>query len=75
MKIAIVGFGVVGSGAYEAAQSVKGLEVAAILNKGVAKGYEHIAGLFRNSIDDIVNDPEIDLLLRLSEEWICQENM
>ena len=63
MKIAIVGFGVVGSGAYEAAQSVKGLEVAAILNKGVAKGYEHIADLFRNSIDDIVNDPEIDLVV------------
>ncbi|MDD6096687.1 MAG: homoserine dehydrogenase [Firmicutes bacterium] len=63
MKIAIVGFGVVGSGAYEASRSVDNLEVTAVLNRGVAPGYEYMADLFKDSIDDIVNDPEIELVV------------
>lgn len=63
MKIAIIGFGVVGSGAYETAKSVADLEVTAILSRHIRAGYEDIAHIFKKSIDDIVTDPEIELVI------------
>lgn len=63
MKIAIIGFGVVGSGAYETSRSVDGIEVAAILTQAFRPEYEYLKGIMVNSIDDIVNNPEIELVI------------
>ena len=46
MKIAIMGFGTVGSGAYESAGAEGGIEVVKILDRTVRKGYEHLSDRF-----------------------------
>ena len=46
MKIAIMGFGTVGSGAYESALAEGGIEVVKILDRCVRKGYEHLTDRF-----------------------------
>ena len=63
MKIAIMGFGTVGSGAYDVALAAEGIEVVKILDLAVRKGYEHLADIFTTDINDIVNDPEIELVV------------
>lgn len=59
MKVAILGFGTVGSGAYETIQSAAGIEVTRILDRRKTPGFEDI---LTENIDDILNDPEIDLV-------------
>ena len=59
MKIAILGFGTVGSGAYEAAKSASGIEVKKILDIRELPGYED---LITSDINDILDDPEIGLV-------------
>ena len=63
MKIAIMGFGTVGSGAYDVAQAAGGIEVVRILDLVVRKGYEHIADKFTKDLSDITGDPEIELVI------------
>lgn len=63
MKIAIMGFGTVGSGAYESARAEGGIEVVKILDRYVRKGYEHLSDIFTSNIDDITGDPEIELVV------------
>lgn len=63
MKIAILGFGTVGSGAYEEAKIAGGIEVVRILARHGREGYEHLNDIITGSIDDIVNDPEIELVV------------
>ena len=63
MKIAIMGFGTVGSGAYDVALAAKGIEVKKILSRRVREGYEHIADKFTTNLEDIINDPEIELVI------------
>lgn len=63
MKIAIMGFGVVGSGAYEVAKSAEDLEVVRILSRKVRAGYEDIADIFTTELKDITEDSEIDLVI------------
>ncbi|MEG1547660.1 MAG: homoserine dehydrogenase [Clostridia bacterium] len=58
MKMAILGFGVVGSGAYEAAKCA-GIEVKRILDIAVKPGYE---GVMTTDIADILNDAEIGVV-------------
>lgn len=59
MKIAILGFGTVGSGAYEVCKSAKDLEVVRILDLKKPAGVEH---LVTSDINDIVNDDSIDVV-------------
>ena len=63
MKIAIMGFGTVGSGAYESAKAEGGIEVVRILDRCVRKGYEHLSDIFTSNIEDITGDPEIELVV------------
>ncbi len=63
MKAAIMGFGTVGSGAYEVAKAAQDIEVVRILDLQVRPGYEYLADIITSNIDDIVNDPEIDLVI------------
>lgn len=63
MKIAIMGFGTVGSGAYDVAQAADNIEVVKILDIAVRKGYEYLSDIFTTNLDDIVNDPEIELVV------------
>ena len=63
MKIAILGFGTVGSGAYETAQDAGGIEVVRILARHGREGYEHLNDIITTDIDDIANDPEIELVV------------
>ena len=63
MKIAIMGFGTVGSGAYESALAEGGIEVVKILDRCVRKGYEHLTDRFTSNIEDITGDPEIELVV------------
>jgi homoserine dehydrogenase len=63
MKIAIMGFGTVGSGAYEAAKNAGGIEVVRILARHGRKGYEYLNDIITPDIDDIAGDPEIDLVI------------
>lgn len=63
MKIAILGFGTVGSGAYEVAGFASDIEVARIFSRRVKKGYEDIADKFTQDINDITGDPEIELVI------------
>lgn len=62
MKIAIMGFGVVGSGAYEIAKAA-GIDVVKILARHGRPGYEHLADIITPDIKDIAGDPEIDLVV------------
>lgn len=63
MKIAILGFGTVGSGAYEVTKFASDIEVARIFTRSVKKEYEDIADRFTNDIRDITEDPEIGLVI------------
>ncbi len=63
MKIAILGFGTVGSGAYEVAGSASDIEVVRILSRRVRKGYEDIADIFTEDLSDITGDSEIELVI------------
>ncbi len=63
MKIAILGFGTVGSGAYEVARFASDIEVVRILSRRVRKGYEDIDDRFTTDLNDITGDPEIDLVI------------
>ncbi len=63
MKIAIMGFGTVGSGAYEAAKAAGGLEVVRILARHGREGYEFLNDIITADIDDITGDPEIELVI------------
>jgi len=63
MKIAIMGFGTVGSGAYETALNAGGLEVVKILARHGREGYEHLNSIITPDIDDIAGDPEIELVI------------
>ena len=63
MKIAIMGFGTVGSGAYDVAQAADNIEVVKILDLVVRKGYEDIAYKFTQDLSDITGDPEIEVVI------------
>ena len=63
MKIAIMGFGTVGSGAYETASAAGGIEVVRILARHGREGYEHLNDIITPNIDDIAGDPEIELVV------------
>ena len=63
MKIAIMGFGTVGSGAYDVAQAAGDIEGVKILDLFVRKGYEDIADRFTKDLSDITGDPEIELVV------------
>ena len=58
MKIAILGFGVVGSGAYEILKA-SGYEVAKILD---IRPHDDLAGVITTDFDDILNDSEIGVV-------------
>lgn len=58
MKVAILGFGIVGSGAYETiCEANCGLTVKRVLDIRVPKGYEDVV---TTDYNDILNDPEIE---------------
>lgn len=60
MKIAIIGFGTVGSGAYEVLQRNRSaVEVKKILDLAVRPGMENV---MTTDFDEILNDPEIELV-------------
>ncbi len=63
MKIAIMGFGTVGSGAYEVAKAASDIEVKKILDLKVRPGYEDIADRFTTEISDITTDTDIELVI------------
>ena len=63
MKIAIMGFGTVGSGAYETAMNAGGIEVVKILARHGREGYEFLNDIITPDIDDIAGDPEIELVI------------
>ncbi len=63
MKIAIMGFGTVGSGAYEIAKARDDIEVVRILARHGREGYEHLDSIITPDINDIVNDDRIELVI------------
>ena len=63
MKIAIMGFGTVGSGAYESARIAGGIEVVKILARHGREGYEFLNSIITPNIDDIAGDPAIELVV------------
>ena len=63
MKIAIMGFGTVGSGACEEAKTAGGIEVKRILARHGREGYEYLNDIITADIDDITGDPEIELVI------------
>ena len=63
MKIAIMGLGTVGSGAYETAQSAGGIEVVKVLSKEIKEGYEFLSEIVTEDIEEIVGDQEIELVI------------
>lgn len=63
MKIAIMGFGTVGSGAYETAKNAGGIEVVRILARHGREGYDHLNGIITSDIKDIAGDREIELVI------------
>ena len=58
MKIAILGFGTVGSGVYEIAKTLKNIEVKKVLEKDLSK-----INIATDSYDEIINDKEIELVV------------
>lgn len=75
MKVAILGFGVVGSGAYETiCEANCGLSVKRVLDIRVPQGYED---LVTTDYNDILNDPEIEAVaeaiggLHPAYEFVC----
>ena len=63
MKIAIMGFGTVGSGAYESARIAGGIEVVKILARHGREGYEFLNSIITPDIDDIAGDQDIELVV------------
>lgn len=60
MKVAILGFGVVGSGCYEVIKNASStLEVKKVLDIAVKEGYEDV---MTTDINDILNDDEIEIV-------------
>ena len=75
MKVAILGFGIVGSGAYETiCEANCGLTVKRVLDIRVPKGYEDIV---TTDYNEILNDPEIEAVaeaiggLHPAYEFVC----
>ena len=58
MKIAILGFGTVGSGVYEIAKALKNIEVKKVLEKDLNK-----IDIATDNYDEIINDKEIELVV------------
>ena len=58
MKIAILGFGTVGSGVYEIAKTLKNIEVKKVLEKDLSK-----INIAADNYDEIINDKEIELVV------------
>lgn len=58
MKIAILGFGTVGSGVYEIAKNLKNIEVKKVLEKDLNK-----INTATDNYDEIINDKEIELVV------------
>ena len=58
MKIAILGFGTVGSGVYEIAKTLKNIEVKKVLEKDLSK-----IDIATDNYDKIINDKEIELVV------------
>ena len=58
MKIAILGFGIVGSGVYEIARTLKNIEVKKVFEKDLSK-----IDIATDSYDEIINDKEIELVV------------
>lgn len=63
MRIAIMGFGTVGSGAYEVAKAAGNIEVVKILARHGRKGYEFLDDIITPNIEDITNDSSIELVI------------
>lgn len=63
MRIAIMGFGTVGSGAYEVAKAAGNIEVVKILARHGRKGYEYLDDIITPNIEDITNDSSIELVI------------
>lgn len=61
MKVALLGFGTVGSGCMEALQQA-GIQVSRVLDK---RDIPEIAPILTKNIDDILNDPEIGVVAEL----------
>ena len=59
MNIALLGFGVVGSGVYEWCRSREGLHVCRVL---IRSDKPEIAGIATRDFDDILHDPNIDVV-------------
>ena len=60
MKIALLGFGVVGRGVYDICQTLPGLEVVRILRR---KGSPRELPIVTDCFEDIVNDPSVDCVV------------
>ena len=58
MRIAILGFGTVGSGVYEIAKTLKNIEVKKVLEKDLSK-----IDIATDNYDEIINDKEIELVV------------
>lgn len=58
MRIAILGFGTVGSGVYEIAKALKNIEVKKVLEKDLSK-----INIATDNYDEIINDKEIELVV------------
>ena len=58
MRIAILGFGTVGSGVYEIAKALKNIEVKKVLEKDLNK-----IDIATDNYDEIINDKEIELVV------------
>ncbi|MBF1201055.1 MAG: homoserine dehydrogenase [Fusobacterium periodonticum] len=58
MKIAILGFGTVGSGVYEIAKTLKNIEVKKVLEKDLSK-----INIATDNYDEVINDKEIELVV------------
>ena len=58
MRIAILGFGTVGSGVYEIAKALKNIEVKKVLEKDLSK-----IDIATDNYDEIINDKEIELVV------------
>lgn len=63
MKIAILGFGIVGSGVYEIARTLKNIEVKKVFEKDLSK-----IDIATDSYDEIINDKEIELVVECMGE-------
>ena len=60
MKIALLGFGVVGRGVYDICQTLPGLEIVHILRR---KGSPRELPIITDCFEDIVSDPSVDCVV------------